>query len=151
MMGGNPSNWWNMFPPNSPQCVLGSSSSLPLSSMADHHHNQDPNSQSWSQLLLGGLHEEDVADEDKLALNNNFQQQKKLENLEGRILIPFSRFGVGDHHHHQDHNNNNLDQMKQEITCSQNSKSLDFYGTIMKKNYHHLLHLLLLHQLSSLK
>ncbi|KAL0554119.1 hypothetical protein IC582_008032 [Cucumis melo] len=131
MMGGNPSNWWNMFPSNSPQCVLGSSSSLPLSSMADHHHNQDPNSQSWSQLLLGGLQEEDVVDEDKLGLNNNFQQQKKMENLEGRIFIPFSRFGVGDHHHHhQDHNNNDLDhhhdQMKQEITCSQNSKSLGF-------------------------
>ncbi|XP_050940314.1 transcription factor bHLH68-like isoform X4 [Cucumis melo] len=137
MMGGNPSNWWNMFPSNSPQCVLGSSSSLPLSSMADHHHNQDPNSQSWSQLLLGGLQEEDVVDEDKLGLNNNFQQQKKMENLEGRIFIPFSRFGVGDHHHHhQDHNNNDLDhhhdQMKQEITCSQN---IDSKNQILDHNF----------------
>lgn len=119
-MGGNSSNWWNMFPPNSPQFVVGSSS-LPLSSMADHHHhhhhhNQDPNSQSWSQLVLGGLQEGDLDQDRLLGLNNNHFQPKKLENLEGRILIPFSRFGVGD-----DNNDHHDHELKQE-TCSQNTK-----------------------------
>ncbi|XP_038895289.1 transcription factor bHLH68-like isoform X2 [Benincasa hispida] len=118
MMSGNPSNWWNMFPPNSPQFVVGSSS-LPLSSMAYHHH-QDHNSQSWSQLILGGLQDGDL-DQDRLGLNNQFQP-KKLENLEGKILIPFSRFGVDDH----DDNDNHDHELKQEISCSQNSKSLGF-------------------------
>ncbi|XP_022948766.1 transcription factor bHLH68-like isoform X1 [Cucurbita moschata] len=126
MMGGNPSNWWNMFPPNSlppppppppPQFVVGSSS-LPFTSMADHPNQEHPNSQSWSQLLLGGLQE---GDGDGLVLNSNYNhfQPKKLDNLEGRILIPFPRFGVGDDDGDDDH------VLKQQ-TCSQSGKSLSF-------------------------
>lgn len=63
----------------------------------------------------GGLQEGDDH-QDRLGLNNNHNnfQPKKLENLEGRILIPFPRFGVGDDDdHHQ--------VLKQE-----SSKSLSF-------------------------
>ncbi|XP_022153549.1 transcription factor bHLH68-like isoform X2 [Momordica charantia] len=120
MMGGNPSNWWSMLPPNSlsaPQFVLGSSP-LPLSSMADHHnilHNPEPNSQSWSQLLVGGLQE--AGDhEERLVLNSNNFEAKKFETLEGRILIPFPRFGVG----------SGGDVLKQESCCESRSKNLSF-------------------------
>ncbi|KAF5482004.1 hypothetical protein F2P56_002606 [Juglans regia] len=92
MMAGNP-NWWNinsMRPPTQPsspflpipncfpQYAPTSSSSLSLPIHSWHDSQELP--ESWSQLLLGGL-----VDEDKLSMNPF--QPRRLENWEDPSLL----------------------------------------------------------------
>ncbi|WCJ42511.1 basic helix-loop-helix (bHLH) DNA-binding superfamily protein [Euphorbia peplus] len=97
IMAGNP-NWWNINnmrppPPPHPQTspflpppyFFHSSSSSTSHTIPSWPENQDHLPESWSQLLLGGLVEEDKGN------MTHFEAKKQLENWEEQIL----------QHHHQ--------------------------------------------------
>ncbi|XP_052883655.1 transcription factor bHLH68-like isoform X4 [Gossypium arboreum] len=71
----------SLFPP---QYVLGTSTSL-LPTLPDHHYQELPPLQSWSQLLLGGLSGEEER------FGPSHYQPKKLEIWESQILNPSPR------------------------------------------------------------
>ncbi|PPD94627.1 hypothetical protein GOBAR_DD08380 [Gossypium barbadense] len=72
----------SLFPP---QYVLGTSTSLLPTSLPDHHYQELPPLQSWSQLLLGGLSGEEER------FGPSHYQPKKLEIWESQILNPSPR------------------------------------------------------------
>ncbi|XP_019150805.1 PREDICTED: transcription factor bHLH68-like [Ipomoea nil] len=74
-----PTTFFPHFTP--PPLPFSSSSSSSSSSWSDTHHPLPP-SDSWSQLLLGGL----VDEEDKSGLTANMEAAKKLENWEEQLL-----------------------------------------------------------------
>ncbi|XP_065850702.1 transcription factor bHLH68 [Euphorbia lathyris] len=130
IMAGNP-NWWNInnmrpplthqqtspflpppyyFPHYIPSCSSSSSSSSSSShTIPPWPENQDELPESWSQLLLGGLVEEEKGD------MSHFEAKKQLENWEEQIL---------QHHHHQASNGGVFMDVKQENSGS----SYNLYG-----------------------
>ncbi|KAL9443590.1 hypothetical protein AB3S75_016871 [Citrus x aurantiifolia] len=111
MMAGNP-NWWNInsMRPPTPQAspFLPPPANNLFPQYPSCYDNQEQLPESWSQLLLGRM----VDEEDKSGMVGHFQT-KKVENWEEQIL------------HHSSSSANSVVNVKQEINPAANSY---FYG-----------------------